>query len=331
LKVYKSKIYRILPDLLRINSVRGRHTGTIDCAAITEVDVKLASIRLTVKDVPAHPFVEPPVVLKRKCVIQMTIGKIMGDKSRQYTCRNWKRDFARVHWRKRCRWIETNVNMKNLKLIVTLTPWVNYTFRVIAENSHGRSDRNIALDDEGTEPDNLVVYWKPMEKYYWNAPHLQYLKNHTIIREQPTFRPFQVQVRAVNAIGPSILEPDIVKGFSGEDVPSTPPNNFRVAKIMNFSTVSFKWEPVEEPSVNGFFRGYEIEFWRDLLPARKYRVMLQPNETEKTITTLAPNSNYTAVIRTKNRRYGSEPSPAVHVTTPEGLPSRSAQLTVMRR
>ncbi|KAK6014051.1 fibronectin type III domain protein, partial [Ostertagia ostertagi] len=91
---------------------------------------------------------------------------------------------------------------------------------------------------EGTEPDNLVVYWKPMEKYYWNAPHLQYLvrykldephtawtefvvedpmANHTIIREQPTFRRFQVQVRAVNAIGPSILEPDTVKGFSGED------------------------------------------------------------------------------------------------------------------
>ncbi|KAK6044719.1 hypothetical protein COOONC_10189 [Cooperia oncophora] len=57
--------------------------------------------------------------------------------------------------------------------------------------------------------------------------------------------------------------------------------------------------------------------------------MLQPNETEKTITTLAPNSNYTAVIRTKNRRYGSEPSPAVHVTTPEGLPSRVHNLRVM--
>lgn len=39
----------ILPDRLRVNSVRGRHSGVIDCAAITGVDVKLASIRLTVK------------------------------------------------------------------------------------------------------------------------------------------------------------------------------------------------------------------------------------------------------------------------------------------
>ncbi|KAK6014052.1 hypothetical protein OSTOST_20600, partial [Ostertagia ostertagi] len=73
----------------------------------------------------------------------------------------------------------------------------------------------------------------------------------------------------------------------------------------------------------------EIEFWRDVLPARKYRIALLPNETEKVIATLAPNSNYTAVIRTKNRRYGSEPSPEVHLTTPEGLPSKVHNLRVM--
>lgn len=33
----------------------------------------------------------------------------------------------------------------------------------------------------------------------------------------PTFRKFEVQVRAVNSIGPSIVEPEIVMGYSGED------------------------------------------------------------------------------------------------------------------
>ncbi|PIO60502.1 fibronectin type III domain protein, partial [Teladorsagia circumcincta] len=110
----------------------------------------------------------------------------------------------------------------------------------------------------------------------------------------------------------------VVEDPMAVSVPSVPPNNFRVENVVNFSTVSFKWEAVEESTVNGFFRGYEIEFWRDVLPARKYRIALLPNETEKVIATLAPNSNYTAVIRTKNRRYGSEPSPEVHLTTPEG-------------
>ncbi|RCN24259.1 fibronectin type III domain protein, partial [Ancylostoma caninum] len=155
---------------------------------------------------------------------------------------------------------------------------------------------------EGTEADNLVVYWTPMDKYFWNAPNLQYLvryklnephsawteflvedslANHTIIREQPTFREFLVQVRAVNAIGPSILEPEIIKGYSGEDIPAAPPANFRIEKLVNFSSVNFAWEPVPESSVKGYFRGYEIEFWRDLLPARKYRILVPPTQTEK--------------------------------------------------
>ncbi|XGW30397.1 hypothetical protein V3C99_009405 [Haemonchus contortus] len=364
-------VYQVLPDRLLLNSLRGPHSGMIDCAAITEVDVKLASMRLIVKDVPAQPLMEPPVCTERKAVIKWKAAEDHGDDIKKYTV-EMETDFRKGVWERVVD--EINVARENFEADVTLTPWVNYTFRVVAENSHGRSDQNVGLDEdkvqnischtrpsfpysnpkgvrvEGTEPDNLVVYWKPMEKYYWNAPHLQYLvrykldephtawtefvvedplANHTIIREQPTFRPFQVQVRAVNAIGPSILEPDTVKGFSGEDVPSVPPNNFRVEKLVNFSTVSFKWEPVEESSVNGYFRGYEIEFWRDVLPARKYRLMLAPNETEKVISTLAPNSNYTAVIRTKNRRYGSAPSPAIHLTTPEGLPSKVHNLRVV--
>ncbi|PIO64975.1 fibronectin type III domain protein, partial [Teladorsagia circumcincta] len=299
-------------------------------------------------DVPAHPVVEQPTCTERKAVIKWKSAEDHGDHIKKYIV-EMETDFRKGVWERVVD--ETNVAKENFEADVTLTPWVNYTFRVIAENSHGRSDMNIGIDDEdkmttvschtrpsfpysnpkgvrveGTEPDNLVVYWKPMEKYYWNAPHLQYLvrykldephtawtefvvedpmANHTIIREQPTFRRFQVQVRAVNAIGPSILEPEIVKGFSGEDVPSVPPSNFRVEKVVNFSTVSFKWEAVEESTVNGFFRGYEV------------------------IATLAPNSNYTAVIRTKNRRYGSEPSPEVHLTTPEGLPSKVHNLRVM--
>lgn len=76
-----------------------------------------------------------------------------------------------------------------------------------------------------------------MDKIDWNAPELKYsikyrlnqdgeiwrqflvedpLANHTIIREQPTFQEYQVQVRAVNSEGPSLTDPDIVIGYSGE-------------------------------------------------------------------------------------------------------------------
>ncbi|CAJ0602418.1 unnamed protein product [Cylicocyclus nassatus] len=369
--INESATFHILPDRLRINAARGRHSGLIDCAAVTDVDVKLASMKLIVKDVPAHPILEPVICSERKAVIRWKASDEHGDQIKKYTV-EMHTDFRKNIWERVVD--ELNVEKEHFEADVTLTPWVNYTFRVIAENSHGRSDLNAALDKEdevktvscqtrpsfpysnpggvraeGTEPDNLVVYWEPMDKYYWNAPNLQYLvryklnephtawteflvedsqANHTIIREQPTYREFLVQVRAVNAIGPSILEPEVIKGYSGEDVPSETPSNFRIEKVVNFSSVNFAWELVPESTVNGFFRGYEIEFWRDNLPARKYRILALPNQTEKLITTLAANSNYSAVIRTKNRHHASEPSPAVHWATPEGLPSKVSNLRV---
>ncbi|KAJ1346556.1 IG [Parelaphostrongylus tenuis] len=369
--INESSVFSILPTSLRINSARGRHSGVIDCAAITDVDVKLASMRLIVRDVPAHPIIEPPICTERKAVIKWQAGDDHGGQIKRYIV-EMQTDFKKNIWEQVVD--ETNVERTIFEADVTLTPWVNYTFRVIAENAYGRSDLNSALDEDaimetvscqtrpsfpytnpigvradGTEPDNLVVYWKPMDKYYWNAPNLQYLirykldephlawtefmvedplANHTIIRGQPTFREFLVQVRAVNAIGPSILEPETVKGFSGEDVPTSPPNNFHVEKVVNFSSVNFAWEPIDEQTVNGFFRGYEIEFWRDALPARKYRVIVPSNTTTKMITRLNSNSNYTAVIRTKNRRHASAPSLPVHVTTSEGVPSKVHNLRV---
>ncbi|KHJ92627.1 fibronectin type III domain protein, partial [Oesophagostomum dentatum] len=353
--------FSILSDRLRINAARGRHSGIVDCAAVTDVDVKLASMKLVVKDVPAHPIVEPAICSERKAVIRWKAADEHGDHIKKYTV-EMMTDFRKNVWERVVD--ELNVEKENFEADVTLTPWVNYTFRVIAENSHGRSDFNMALDDEdvmqtvscqtrpsfpysnpagvraeGTEADNLVVYWTPMDKYYWNAPNLQYLvrngqnrytilQNQTTIREQPTFREFLVQVRAVNAIGPSILEPETIKGYSGEDVPEAPPANFRIEQVVNFSSVNFAWELVPESSVKGYFRGYEIEFWRDSLPARKYRLLAPPTQSEKLITTLAANSNYTAVIRTRNRKHGSEPSPAVHWATPEGLPSKVHNLRV---
>lgn len=43
------------------------------------------------------------------------------------------------------------------------------------------------------------------------------VKNHTVARDQPTFKEYQIQVEAVNIIGNALVPPAIVRGFSGED------------------------------------------------------------------------------------------------------------------
>ncbi len=57
------------------------------------------------------------------------------------------------------------------------------------------------------------------------------LQNRVIIRDQPTFRKYLVQVRAVNSVGPSILEPQTLIGYSGEDGNAT----LRKIKVHRFS------------------------------------------------------------------------------------------------
>lgn len=39
---------------LRLPSVRGHHSGTIECAAVTDVDVKISGIQVLVKGIVIH-------------------------------------------------------------------------------------------------------------------------------------------------------------------------------------------------------------------------------------------------------------------------------------
>ncbi|CAI5447225.1 unnamed protein product [Caenorhabditis angaria] len=365
-----SEFYEILPDRLRFRSVRGRHSGIIDCAAITDVDVKLASMQLIVKDVPAHPIVEPAHCSERKATIKWVAASDHGDAIKKYVVEMFT-DFRKGVWEIVNE--EINVNLEKFEVDITLTPWVNYTFRVIAINSHGRSDLKIdgqqkeewlscqtrpsfpytnpvGVKGEGTEPDNLVIYWKPLDRYYWNAPNMQYLvkyklddtihgwteflvedslANFTIIRDQPTFRRYLIQVQAVNSIGPSIVEPEIFEGWSGEDVPEDPPQNFRIENHINFTTLNFTWEPVDEKTVNGHFLGYELEFWRNSNPLRKYSISLLSNETFKVVNTFHAVTNYSAQIRTRNKRLRSAPSDVVEFAMPEGPPGKVHNLRVI--
>lgn len=118
-----------------------------------------------------------------------------------------------------------------------------------------------------------------MEKEEWNAEDFRYLVKYrldkpgaewrnvtiedpladrAIIREQPVFEKYVVQVIAVNRIGPSIEEPRNVIGWSGEDIPVEAPRDFRVGEVLNSSNVLFLWEHIDIERIFGHFRGYKV-------------------------------------------------------------------------
>uniref|UniRef100_A0A914LB34 Uncharacterized protein n=2 Tax=Meloidogyne incognita TaxID=6306 RepID=A0A914LB34_MELIC len=200
----------------------------------------------------------------------------------------------------------------------------------------------------GTEPDNLIISWQPLPRDRWNAPGLRYLvryrrldtkdgdwneflvedpfANQTIIREQPTFRPYQVQIRAINSLGFSALEPPIVEGWSGEDVPTESPKNLRLAEHHNYSFVSLEWEPIENSSIRGHFRGYRIDYWMNIHPIIVHSLYSTSNS--QLIGGLEALQYYTAKVHLLNNRFESKPSNLLEFKTIEGIPSKVHNLRV---
>ena len=131
---------------MKIKRARGRHSGTIDCAAVTDVDVKLASVTVTIRDVPSNPEMEVPVCSERKAVVKWTASNPHGDPVRRYLV-EVQTDFKKGIWELLTE--EINTDKTDYEVDVTLTPWVNYTFRVVAENTHGRSDAGLAGHEKG--------------------------------------------------------------------------------------------------------------------------------------------------------------------------------------
>ncbi|XP_030631251.1 neuronal cell adhesion molecule isoform X6 [Chanos chanos] len=177
-----------------------------------------------------------------------------------------------------------------------LSPYVQYTFRVLALNNVGYSQPSYpsrsyktkaAAPDEnpseveamGTHHDNLVISWKPLTGLQSNGPGLQYkvmwkqmdVENQWasvtvanvskfVVSGTPTFVPYEVKVQALNDYG-SGPEPKVVVGYSGEDFPLAAPNNVQVF-VQNSTLAEIHWMPVPPNSVRGRLKGYRVYYMK---------------------------------------------------------------------
>uniref|UniRef100_A0A672JH06 Neuronal cell adhesion molecule n=1 Tax=Salarias fasciatus TaxID=181472 RepID=A0A672JH06_SALFA len=177
-----------------------------------------------------------------------------------------------------------------------LSPYVHYTFRVLALNGVGFSHPSYhsrvyktdgAAPDEnptgvqgfGTEHNNLVISWKPLTGLQANGPGLHYkvmwrqkapgsdwtvvtVANNSkfVVSGTPTFSPYELKVQAVNDYGPG-PDPPIAHGRSGEDLPIAAPENVRV-NVLNSTLAEVHWDPVPFDLIRGHLKGYKVYYWR---------------------------------------------------------------------
>nr|XP_009941724.1 PREDICTED: neuronal cell adhesion molecule isoform X6 [Opisthocomus hoazin] len=304
-------------DNLTIMNVTDKDDGTYTCIVNTTLDSVSASAVLTVVARPNPPF---DLELTGQLERSIELSWIPGDENNS-PITNFVIEYEDGlhepgvwHYQTEVPGTQTTVQLK-------LSPYVNYSFRVIAVNEIGRSQPSepseqyltkSANPDEnpsnvqgiGSEPDNLVITWKSLKGFQSNGPGLQYKVSWRqkdvddewtsvivanvskyIVSGTPTFVPYEIKVQALNDLGYA-PEPSEVIGHSGEDLPMVAPGNVQV-HVINSTLAKVHWDPVPVKTVRGHLQGYKVYYWKIQSLSRRSR-----RHVEKKILTFRGNKTF---------------------------------------
>uniref|UniRef100_A0A8C9VVQ7 Neuronal cell adhesion molecule a n=1 Tax=Scleropages formosus TaxID=113540 RepID=A0A8C9VVQ7_SCLFO len=288
-------------DSLTINDVTEGDEGTYTCIVNTTLDQDSASARLTVVAPPPACILQQPdppkdleLTDQRERSVQLTW--IPGDDHNSPIRKFIIQYEDALHhpgiWKNL-----TEVPGTKTTAYLKLSPYVSYTFRVLAVNEVGFSKPSTpsrqyitkpAAPDEnpsevqgaGNEHNNLIISWKPLTGFQSNGPGLQYNvswrqkdveKDWTsvtvanvskfVVSGTPTFVPYELMVRALNDFG-SAPEPRVVIGYSGEDLPTAAPDGVQVL-VQSSTLAEVRWEPIPLRTVRGRLNGYNVYYWKE--------------------------------------------------------------------
>ncbi|XP_031724937.1 neuronal cell adhesion molecule-like isoform X19 [Anarrhichthys ocellatus] len=289
-------------DSLTIIDVTESDAGVYTCIMNTTLDHDSASAELTVVEATTPAVVyerpDPPTDLEltdhKKRSVQLTW--IPGDEHnspiQKFLIQYEDSLHHRGHWHNL-----TEVPGTRTTAHLKLSPYIHYTFRVLALNAVDFSRPSFpsrmvktesAAPDEnptgvqgfGTEHDNLVISWKPLSGLQSNGPGLHYkvmwrqkvvdsdwttvtVANNSkfVVSGTPTFVPYELKVQAVNDHGAG-PEPAIAHGYSGEDLPVAAPENVQ-AVLLNSTLAEVHWDPVPSKLIRGHLKGYKVYYWRE--------------------------------------------------------------------
>uniref|UniRef100_A0A673M6G6 Neuronal cell adhesion molecule-like n=1 Tax=Sinocyclocheilus rhinocerous TaxID=307959 RepID=A0A673M6G6_9TELE len=367
--------FEVGSDSLTIHDVGEDDEGNYTCIRNTTLDQDSASAMLTVVEAtPTPPVImeqpDPPTDLEltdqREHSVQLTWTP--GDEN------NSPIQLFLIQYEDSLHepgvWVNmTEVSGTSTTAHLELSPYVYYSFRVLALNEVGLSEPSAPsrqyrtnpaqpevspseVEVIGTSPDSMTITWRELTGLESNGPGLQYkvswrqedvdqqwtsltLANVSlyVVTGTPTFTPYEVTVQAVNDYGPG-PRPEVVLGYSGEDLPTVAPENVKVS-VQNGTVAEVSWDAVPLSTVQGRLNGYKVSYWKmrslhkqDPEPEKPQELIFHGNETEGLLFGLHPYSQYTLNIRAFNGKGDGPTSSNQIFETPEGVPGPPADLKV---
>ncbi|XP_061617392.1 neuronal cell adhesion molecule a isoform X4 [Phyllopteryx taeniolatus] len=295
--------FEVDADSLTIKDVTDEDAGTYTCIMNTTLDRDSARATLTVVEATPTPAIvyekpDPPTDLELTDQTERSVQLtwIPGDEHNSPTQKFLIQYEDLLH--EPGIWVNmTEVAGTRTTAQLDLSPYVYYSFRVLAKNQVGYSQpsqpsrqyrTNPAAPDEnpsdvhgeGTEPGNLVISWKSLTGFQSNGPGLEYKvlwrqsdvdqdwssktvanSSHFVVSGVPVYVPYEIKVQALNDYGNG-PEAEVVVGYSGEDMPLSAADGVLVM-VHNSTVAQVHWEPVSSHSVRGKLKGYKVYYRRE--------------------------------------------------------------------
>ncbi|KAK6177079.1 hypothetical protein SNE40_015257 [Patella caerulea] len=252
-----------------------RDSGMYTCIATNGIDSARKSAILVVKDKPDPPFnVQIEKCEVNNAIISFTPGR-ENNSPIEYFVIQYNTSFEQDQWNFGAR---SEVNQT--QVMVPLSPYANFTYRVIAYNKIGGSDPSFpsrtrcttapALPSKnpedlrtiGNKKKYLTIQWTPMQRIEQNGPGFQYVlqmkkqgdpdQNTNSITiddwkidryEMSTgdiYQPYEITLKARNGQGEAGGAKTII-GFSGEDLPTVYPTNL-TAEMIKSTEATMSWD-----------------------------------------------------------------------------------------
>ncbi|KAK6472062.1 contactin-2-like [Huso huso] len=345
-------------DLLVLNG-KLKHSGRYTCTAQTVVDSASASAMLVVRGPPGPPGgVVVTNIKETEVELRWSRGYDNHSPIGKYTIES--RTALSADWKK-MQTDQPNIegNAESAR-VLNLLPWMDYEFRVIASNilgsgepsspSHRVRTREAAptiapsgLGGGGGDRHELIISWTPMARQYQNGEAFGYIlafrkkadpdwrlekvanveSSRFMYRNETTtaYCPFEVKIKGYNRKGEGPFSQTVLI-YSAEEEPTVAPRRVNASSMSAFEML-VSWDPVQNLSLNGVLRGYEIRYWRkNDNEAAADRVRTAGLETSARVSGLRPSTLYHVAVLAYNSAGTGPPSPTTTTTTKKPPPSQ---------